>query len=64
MKWDVFKTKGWHLMHLNVNSLLPHIEEVRCITRLSNADVMGISESKLDKSITGSEILIDKHDLQ
>ena len=31
--------------------------------RLSNAAVIGIFESKLDESITNSEILIDNHDL-
>ena len=33
------------------------------MARLSNAAVIGISESKLDKSITNSEILIDSYDL-
>ena len=31
--------------------------------RLSNAAVIGIFKSKLDESITNSEILIDNHDL-
>ena len=48
-------------MHLNINSLLLKIDELRYIAR--NAAVMGISESKLDKSIAISEILIDNHDL-
>ena len=50
-------------MHLNINSLLPKIDEVRHMARLSNAAVIGICESKLDKSITNSEILIDNYDL-
>ena len=50
-------------MHLNVNSLLPKIDELRHMARLSNAAVIGICESKLDKSITNSEILIDNYDL-
>ena len=33
------------------------------MARLSNAAVIGISESKLGKSITNSEILIDNYDL-
>ena len=61
MEWDISETKGLHLMHLNVNSLLLKIDELRYIAR--NAAVMGISESKLDKSIAISEILIDNHDL-
>ena len=33
------------------------------MARLSNVAVIGISESKLDKSVTNSEILIDNYDL-
>ena len=43
MEWDIFKTKGLHLMHLNINSLLPKIDELRHMARLSNAAVIGIS---------------------
>ena len=46
-------------MHLNVNSLLPKLDELRYISRLSNAAVIGISVKKLGKSITNSEVLID-----
>ena len=51
MEWNISETKVLHLMHLNINSLLPKIDELRYITRPSNAAVIGISESKLDKSI-------------
>ena len=50
-------------MHFSINSLLPKIDKLKYIPRLSNAAVIGISESKLDKSITNSEILIDNYDL-
>ena len=36
-EWDIFKTRGWHLMHLNINSLLPEIDELRHVARLSYA---------------------------
>ena len=48
-------------MHLNINSLLPKIDELRHMARLSDAAVIRISESNLDKSITNSEILIDNY---
>ena len=51
-------------MHLNIKSLLLKIDELRYITRPSNAAVIGISESKLDRSITNSEIIIDNYDLR
>ena len=50
-------------MHLNIDSLLPKNDELRHMARLSNAAVIGNSESKLDKSVTNSEILIDNYDL-
>ena len=48
-------------MHLNINSLLPKIDELRHMARLSNTAVIGTCESKLGKSITNSEILIDNY---
>ena len=35
----IFKMKGLYLLHLNVNSLLPKINELRYIAKLSNAVV-------------------------
>ena len=49
-------------MHLNINSLIPNIDKLRHMARLSNATVIGMCKSKLDKSITNSEILIDNYD--
>ena len=46
-EWNVFSSKGIHFIHLNVNSLLPEIDELRNIAKCSNAAVIGISESKL-----------------
>ena len=61
--WDVFRSKGIHLIHLNVNSLLPKIDETRYITECTKAAEIGITESKLDKFIFQSEIRIDNYDL-
>ena len=63
MEWDIFKRKFLHLTKLNINSLLPKIDELRLMGWFSNAAAIGISESKLDKSIINSEILIDNFDL-
>ena len=40
----------------NINSLLPKIEELRHIVFLTNAAVIGISDSKLDKLYPKIEI--------
>ena len=62
-EWDIFKIKGLHLLHLNVNSFLPKIDELRYIAKRSNATVMGITESKLEKCILDSEIEIDNYQI-
>ena len=45
-KFEVFTRKGLHFIHLNINSLLPKIDELRHIAKNSNTAVIGISESK------------------
>ena len=60
---NVFKARGLHFIDININSLLPKIEELHRITCLSNAAIMGISESNLDNSIFDSEIEIDSYNI-
>ena len=60
---DVSKAQGLHFIHININSLLPKIEEVQRIACLSNTAGIGISESKFDNSIFDSEIEIDGHNI-
>ena len=54
--WSCFKSRGIHLLHLNINSLLPKIDEVRDFIKKSNASVLGLTETKLDDSISNQEI--------
>ena len=44
---------------MNINSLLPNIDELREIVKISNPAVVGITETKLHNSIGDSEISID-----
>ena len=60
-KWNVFK--GIHLIQLNVNSLLPKIDEIQYITVHTNAAVIRISESKLDETISQSGIQMSNNEL-
>ena len=62
-EWNIFKLRKLHFLHLNINSLLPKIDELRHIARLTNAAVIGFSESKLDDSVLTSEIQMDEYDL-
>ena len=60
-EWNVFNNRGFHFIHLNINSLLSKIEELRFIAKSTNAAVIGISESKLDASVLEQEISIDNY---
>ena len=61
--WNVFKKKGMHFIHININSFLPKIDEVRYIANITNASIIGISETKLDETILSSELEVDSNDL-
>ena len=67
-EWNVFRSKGIHLIHLNIHSLLPKTDEIcyiaeqtkaAYIAEQTKAAVIGITESKFDKAIFQSEIHID-----
>ena len=49
--WSVFKKRGLHFVHLSINSLPSKIEELRQIAKNTNSAVIGLSETKLDKTI-------------
>ena len=48
---------------MNIDSLLSKIDEPRAIAKNSRASVIGITESKLDKTVLDGEIDIDGHEL-
>ena len=62
-KWSIFSKKDFYILHLNVNSLLPKIDEILIIAKQSNASIVGISESKLGSSILNSEVDIVSYDV-
>ena len=55
--------KGLHFVHININSLLPKIDELRHFAKSNNIAVLGITESKLDPSVSDSEIQIEGYEL-
>ena len=59
--WSVFKKRGLHFVHLNINSFPYKIEELGQITKDTNSAVTGLSETKLDKTIFDSEISIPNY---
>ena len=60
-EWNVFKKRGLHFIHLNINSLLFKIKELRYIVKSTIAAVIGICESKLEASVLDLEIRIDNY---
>ena len=62
--WANFKKRGLHFLHLNVNGLLSKIEELRLIAQKTNAAVIGISETKIDKSVLDGEVNIAGYEIK
>ena len=57
--WKTFRNKDLHFVHLNINSLLPKIDELRELVKISNPTVIGITGTKIDNSISDSQNSID-----
>lgn len=64
VNWDLLPDKrGLKLSALNINSLTKHIEELRVLLASYSIDVLSLSETKLDISISNSEIHIPGFDI-
>ena len=61
--FEILNKRGLHFIHVNINSILPKIEEIRHIAYSTNLSVIGISESKLDSSVNDNEIGIPGFDI-
>ena len=61
--WKVFNKRGLLFIYLNMNSILSNIDELRIIAKKSRSSVIGITESKLDKTVLDKEINIDGYEL-
>ena len=59
--WEPFEKRGLHLLHININSLLSKIDELRSIISKTNPAILGVTETKLDNSIQDSEIHIENY---
>ena len=57
---DISKIKGLKIASLNVNSLMKHIDEIRVMLINYPFDILAISETKIDSTISDSEIHIAK----
>ena len=52
-----------HCIRISINILLPKVHEVRCTANMTNALIIGISETKLDETIWSSELMVYGYDL-
>ena len=51
--------KGLSFLHLNVQSLLPKLDEIRLLLSKSKAAVLVVTETWLDKSVSDGEVNVD-----
>ena len=62
--WKAFRRKACiSFTYVNVNSFLQKNYEVKLISDRSNATIIGISETKLDNTITNNDLFIEGYDL-
>ena len=55
--------KGVKIASLNVNSLTKHIDEIRVLLADNPFDILSINESKIDWSVSDSEVFIHNYTL-
>ena len=61
--YNIFEKRGLHFVHINANSIISKIEEVRLIAHNTKVAAIGITESKLDNTIKDSEISIPGYNI-
>ena len=54
--WEPLNKKGLHFLHININSLLPKINELKCIANKTKTATIRITESKLDHTVSDLEV--------
>ena len=60
---NLFVKRGLHVLHLNVNSLLSKIDELRHIVNHTKPAILGIIESKLDSTVSDQEVNINGYSI-
>ena len=62
-KFEHFRKRGLHFLHINVNSLLSKIDELRDVVGHTKPAILGITESKLDSSVSDQEVNISGYSI-
>ena len=55
--------KGLPFLHININSLLPKTDELKCIANKTKATIIGIAESKLDHTVPDLKVNLSGYDI-
>ena len=61
--WEPLNKKGLHFLHININSLLPKIDKLKCIANNTKAAIIGITKTKHDHTIPGLDFNISGYDI-
>ena len=62
-KFELFRKRGLHFRHINVNSLLSKIDELKDIVGHAKPAILGITDPKLDGSVTNQEVNISGYNI-
>ena len=61
--WELLKKKGLHFLQININSLLLKKDEIRCIASKTKAAIIGVTQSKPDRTVPNSEVNFPEYDI-
>ena len=51
------------ILHINIHSLLPKIDKLKCIANKTKAAIIGITESKLHHTVPDLEVNLPGYDI-
>ena len=52
-----------YFLHININSLLPKTDELKCMANETKAAIIGIMESKIDHTVPDLEVNLPGYDI-
>ena len=61
--WEPLNKKGLHFLYITINSLLPKIDELKCIANKAKSTIIRITELKLDHTVSDLEVNIPGYDI-
>ena len=61
--WEPLNKKGLHFLYITINSLLPKINELKCIANKAKSTIIRITELKLDHTVSDLEVNIPGYDI-